>query len=353
MIRPKLPGAMVDFIHENRAYDFKRGVRERSRLRGMLMDLAGIIDVSPLARGNLVLIEPELSTETVAEVWAGAARIFRPEVLERLAMIEARSGENLELELKCHPDDLAENELKKIEKVVKKNRGETGTSVKSAPGNSVHEVLRVILARWLTEVPPTITLAQLGEETGYTYKTVRHALDKLSEHVVRLGNRGVELKSFPRSAWARLLLDTHPFRETILFRSRGEMPRTPGSLLKRFKKIPGDEVENVGIGGVEGARSYAPDLDLIGLPRLDFTIHCPDSEPDLQFVHNLDPALEPTEDPAAPCSLAIHLLRRPRSYFQERAADPVECLLDLQEMRLEAQARQLLRSFPATKNEDF
>ena len=159
--------------------------------------------------------------------------------------------------------------------------------------------------------------------------------------------------AFPREAWARLILERDPVRETIMFWPSGEMPRTPASLLERFYKLPKGEMGTVGIGGVDGALFYAPDLDLIGLPRVDFTVHCPDGVPDLGFVRRLDPALAPVEDPMGACSLVIHLLRRPQNYFHDRFADPAECLLDLQEMRLENQARQFLRSFAATKGEDF
>jgi hypothetical protein len=50
----------------------------------------------------------------------------------------------------------------------------------------------------------------------------------------------------------------------------------------------------------------------------------------------------------------IHALRRAESLFQPGEdglpwADPVECLLDLHEARLESQALEFLNSFPATK----
>jgi hypothetical protein len=53
-------------------------------------------------------------------------------------------------------------------------------------------------------------------------------------------------------------------------------------------------------------------------------------------------------------SLVIHALRRAESLFQPGEdglpwADPVECLLDLHEARLESQALEFLNSFPATK----
>lgn len=352
-VRIDPPGVIVDLIADGRAYEFKRGIRERSRLRGVLMDLAQIVASSPLARGNLVLIEPEMSSETIAEVWSGAEQIFRPEVIGRLAMIEARFEGGHELQLRWHPADLPDGESGRIEEAVRKHRKRLGNSAKSTPGHSGHEVLRVLLTRWMNVANPTVTLAQLGEETGYTYKTVRQALDKLSKHLVRFGHRGVELQSFPRDAWARLLLESDSVRETIRFSTKGEMTRTPAAMLKRFYAIPKNETNHVGIGGIEGARFYDPELDLAGQPRLDFTVHCPEGDPDLNFIRQLDPSLSPVETRDGASSLVVHLLRRPRNYFDNGFADPVECLLDLQEMRLDGQARQFLRSFPAVKGDDF
>jgi hypothetical protein len=71
-------------------------------------------------------------------------------------------------------------------------------------------------------------------------------------------------------------------------------------------------------------------------------------EPDI--VDQLDPALEVTKDRLEPTTLVIHAIRREVSFFEVRPqginiADPVECLLDLHEMRLEPQAREFVRSF--------
>jgi hypothetical protein len=87
---------------------------------------------------------------------------------------------------------------------------------------------------------------------------------------------------------------------------------------------------------------------LIGTPRLDLTLHCRARQPDIGFLRQLDPALKPArrEEPAR---LVIHLLRYPHRFSETDAdgilwADPVECLLDLHEMRLESQALEFLQA---------
>lgn len=346
-----LPGVVVNLIADGRAYEFKRGVRERSRLRGMLLDLANIVATSPLTRGNLVLIEPELSSEAISDAWASVKEVFRTDLVERLAMVEAR-GRGCNGELIFFPADLPEKEKERIAKLIEQRLEVAPPPPSQSPGNSTYEVLRILMLRWLIQIGP-LTIKELGEQAGYTYKPIRLALDGLRKHVFKHSRRGFELISFPREAWARLVLDAPALRGTIRFTTRGDHGRTPEALLKRFYRLGLEDAPGVAIGGVEGARHWAPNLDLLGLPRLDLTMHCPTGSPDLSFVRKLDPALVPATDRDSSSSLAIHLLHRKASYFAERFADPVECLLDLLEMRLEAQARQLLRSFTSTQGEDF
>src|ERR1035441_5002791 len=97
-----------------------------------------------------------------------------------------------------------------------------------------------------------------------------------------------------------------------------------------------------GGNGCVGAKHYQPSLDLVGNPRLDLSIHSGRKTADLSFVERLDPGLERTARRDESPTLVIHTIRRAESLFQPGEdglswADPVECLLDLQEARLEYQ----------------
>jgi len=101
------------------------------------------------------------------------------------------------------------------------------------------------------------------------------------------------------------------------------------------------------IGGVLGAKYYYPNLDLVGTPRLDLSLHCPGKRLNLDFIERLDPALKRVEDPLAPANVVVHAVRQADAQFTPREgglawADPVECLFDLHEARLELQAGQFL-----------
>ncbi len=128
-----------------------------------------------------------------------------------------------------------------------------------------------------------------------------------------------------------------------------DKPRSASSLAERLQQL---RPEGVAIGGVLGARHHDPELDLMGLPRLDVSVLSPDREADIAFVRRLDPAFEATSDPTEPTRLVVHFVRHRASLFEADAsglpwADPVECLLDLHEARLEPEAADFVRALKA------
>ena len=130
------------------------------------------------------------------------------------------------------------------------------------------------------------------------------------------------------------------------FADRSGQPRSASSLAERLREL---RPRGAAVGGVLGARHHHPGLDLAGLPRLDVSVHCPGRSADVSFVRRLDPALEVTSDPTEPARLVVHFVRHEESLFEIPAhglpwADPVECLMDLHEARLEPQAAELARS---------
>ena len=74
-------------------------------------------------------------------------------------------------------------------------------------------------------------------------------------------------------------------------------------------------------------------------------MHAPSRRVDLEFVRAMDPGLAPAEPHGRPARLALHFLRRRKTFFETGGrgvpwADPVECLLDLYEAGLDVQAKQ-------------
>jgi hypothetical protein len=202
------------------------------------------------------------------------------------------------------------------------------------------EVLLVMLHQWLAGKGP-MTSKWLEDTVGCNYRTVVSAIDGLGQVVSRRSDRSVSLENFPEQDWGRLLANVRRIRSTILFADVSDQPRSTQSLLQRFLNL---ELKDIAVGGVMGAKQHDPDLDIVGSPRLDLCVHCPDNKVDLGFVQRLDPGLERMQTPRQPARLAIHFIRRRDPLFKRGddgllCADPVECLLELYHGRLDQQAR--------------
>jgi hypothetical protein len=171
--------------------------------------------------------------------------------------------------------------------------------------------------------------------------------------ITRRPDRRLELREFPRHEWSRLLTISDEARSTMRFADRAGQPRSASSLVERLQEL---RPRGVAIGGVLGARHFHPEFDLMGLPRLDVSVHCPERQADVAFVRRLDPALDATSDPAEPARLVVHFVRHREPLFEPEPgalpwADPAECLLDLHEARLEPQAAEFVRALAARSHE--
>jgi hypothetical protein len=205
------------------------------------------------------------------------------------------------------------------------------------------EVVRVLLHQWLAGSGP-LTSAWLAETVGCSYRTVAAAIASLGPAITRSRDRSVELGSFPREAWRDLVATTRTARSTVLYADLSGQPRSVEYLAQKVQQLMRADIA---VGGVIGALQYCPSLDIVGAPRLDVCVHAPLPAVEPLPIEQLDPGLVESVDPRAPARLAVHFLRRRTSFFRDagngaRWADPVECLLDLQEARLDMQAEQLL-----------
>lgn len=204
-------------------------------------------------------------------------------------------------------------------------------------------VEKLLVWAWLTRRGP-LTRKWLERTAGCTYPTVAAVVKRLGSAIHRHPDRRIELKNVPREEWGRLLALSGEARSVMRFADSSGQPGTAAALLQRLGKLAPREVA---VGGVAGARRYNAELDLVGLPRVDLSVHAPERDADIGFVRRLDPALKQTTDPGDPAQLVLHFVRHEDPLFTPNPAglpwaDPVECILDLHEARLEAQALGLL-----------
>jgi hypothetical protein len=330
-----LPGFHADAVRGNTVYEVLRDARDARRLRTSVMDMARIASVKSECRAVLVLDEPRITEPRLREEWEGAASVIRPSLFSRLSMMIRQSERWTGIPIPPEPGEQALlNEI-------------LGHEFSRQPARSAASfvVLKVLLHHWLTDGKP-LTTEWLTVRTGYSYPTVANVLRSLGGLIERQSDRRIRLRWFPKEEFARLVAVGDRERATVRFADRSGQPRSPQAHLQRLETLnpPG-----LAIGGVLGAKHFFADLDLVGVPRLDLSQHCPNRYLDLGFVEKLDPALKRVEDPLEPASVAVHVVGHADSLFTPRKgglhwADPVECLLDLHEARLEAQAAQFLEA---------
>ena len=330
----------------NTLIEVKSGVDAARNLRMGLIQLAyALIESGPSQKGILVLADPKVTFTRLEKEWHYAQGALRPDVLERLSLVIFKDGQfhgfpkDPEFEIRLKLEQVVRHQIK-LERE-HQHRGE-----------AYYEILKILIRQWLLNHGP-VTTDWLARTAGYSYPTVASSLKRLGKTIKRRTDRRIELAHFPRDEWSELVAVSERARSTIRFTDRSGQPRSPESLLKRLQKI---ERPNIAVGGVFGAKHYQPSLDLVGNPRLDLTIHnSTHSRTDLSFVDRLDPALRGEEDSRAPANLVIHFLRRHDSLFDGgpdgiKWADPVECLIDLHEARLEPQAREFLHFFTSRRS---
>lgn len=291
------------------------------------------------------MVHPRVTRERLEAEWDSARKTFRPEILARLSVaVILPDGKQFGF-----PHDPSSGVRASLRRFAEADARDIRLTRLRPPDYSFI-IPKLLVHEWMMNRSP-VTTRRLMQLAGCTYPTAAAALKRLGTLIVRASNRRVELREFPRGEWRRLLAMDADTRSVIVFADRSGQPRTPEALLRRLGKA---WPRGVAVGGVIAARHYYPDLDLHGTPRLDLSVHCPGNEVDLAFVERLDPGLKRRMDADETAHLALHFVRHADPLFRPGAdgldlADPVECLLDLHEARLESQAHDFLQSLVAKR----
>ncbi|MBI4702992.1 MAG: hypothetical protein HY744_17895 [Deltaproteobacteria bacterium] len=320
--------------------EIKSGLDAVRNLQLGILQLALALDErSRGQRALLVVAAPTMSQARLQAEWQSTVKALRRDLAGRLHLVLYDGGRFQGLPV---GHDAAF--LSKLDRLV---RHELDRGAARLPrGEVFYEILKLLVHSWMLNSGP-MTSDALAKAAGCSYPTVADALRRLGRAIARRSYRRVELAYFPKDEWAALVAVSDRVRSTMRFSDRSGQPRPPESLLRRLRSLGRSDIA---VGGVLGARHDAPELDIVGLPRLDLTVHSRESRADLSFVERLDPALRPAENRDEPVALAVHFVQRPEPLFSQAPdktlwADPVECLLDLHEARLEPQALEFLRHF--------
>ncbi len=301
-------------------------------LRDGLVAIAGQLVAHPAKRGYLLLVDPRLGASCVDAELEGFRSAMLPEVAKRMHLLTVKGGEVAKA-----PAGIPDAEFRAMLRAAHADAHDP--RAKLPPPDKQAEVLLVILHQWIQGQEP-MTSRWLEDTVGCNYRTVAAAVERLGPAVKRLSDRRITLGFFPEEQWKRILANSRKTRSTLLYADSSDQPRSPESLVRRLAAFTRTDIA---VGGVLGAKRLYPDLDIVGTPRLDLSIHAPGKAVDLAFVRKLDPALELTRDPHRPVRLALHFARREDPLFDREPnascwSSAVDCLLDLYDARLEAQA---------------
>lgn len=322
-----------------------RGAHAIRDLRSGLLELVYWLDAHPGLGGLLVLVDTRLGEDSLEKELERSRGVIRSDLIDNIEVVILNDPD--ELALIVERLNLPANDRRGLRAHIRRQLEKARR--RRIPQSAHNLVFETLVNRWLLGHGP-MTTESLIEATGFSYPPVAKALNDLDSQIKRYSDRRVELSGFPRQEWRRYVSQVERKELSRKFAFPEGLSRSPESLLKRFGK---EHAQNAALGGVHAARHYCPDLDLVGAPRLDLSLHCPSGEIDLKWIRRLDAALEPVEADAQTPQLVVWPVFRVESLFQADSkglsfADPVSCLVALHDARLESQASELVAAFEKT-----
>jgi hypothetical protein len=329
----------------NRLIEIKTGGTSSSMrsIREGLMQLAYGLHERKEATGYLVLSDTRATKQTIEDEWKCASAVLDTDIGKRIVISFEKDGEIQGITRPLDPETKTV-----IADILRKKRAQSGPHINRPDARFV--VTKVLINQWLVS-GEAMTATWIAATCGYSYPTVAKVIQGLGSLIERLPNRKIRLRSFPNDEYLRLIANSDRARATARYVDASGDQRSPDRHLRRLERL---NPKGVAIGGVYGARHYFADLDIVGAPRLDLSFHARDLEADIDFINKLDPALERTHDLSRPASVVVHHVYNANPLFAKRIeglawADPVECLLDLHDARLEMQAKQFLDALKAKR----
>lgn len=324
---PRVDSVLNEFIIE-----YKVRVSDVRVVQSAIMMLAKSLEQHDNLSGILILDDPKISKGRLNDEWENWNKVFQQSIMLKLHMVVFFEGS-----IVGKFGDVTPIEIEFLNEIQKDQKEKSDKTRRRKP-DSFFEVLRVLLIHWLHRSGP-MQINQLSKQTGFSFPTIASVLQKLEPYLKRQTYRSVELKEFPREAWFRLLASMEKVRAP-----QGFFARNPRSVEYLIDRINETSNEDIAFGGFIGASHYFPDIDLVGIHRIDLSIHNWNKSDVNEYIRGLDPGLKSVKDGQLP-QVVVHNLFRPEPFFIKSknltVADEVECLLDLHEARMEPQANEL------------
>ncbi len=303
-----------------------------NELRGTLLSLAyALLDEPVTTRAVCALTDTRLSAARIQEELARFHETSNGRYRDRLFLVLVDAAKVV--------GDLPSSEPGLDQRIVAGVAHET----KGGVGARVPQQLvkAAAIQAWVSGADQ-LRAGQLLRATGASKPTVAAAIRSLLQvNLLREAGGHYELPGeLPWQIWRRLAEEHGAQRKPVRFADPSGQARTPAAMLGRLIELQAKGVAlAVDLGGVFGAKSYDADLDITAAPRLDLCVY----DGDLDFVRRLDAGLKPTERADAKAVLVIHHTRRlhadDQALAKPRPASVLDCLADLLEIGLQAEAR--------------
>lgn len=324
---------IFDFESATAIGEIKSQPKAIRQIRDALVKLIKRLVQSQEKSAFLVLIDPQITQVSLDNELGALKEAMRPEIATRLHLVVVNQDEITGL-----PADILLPDYQLLKKKIDESVVVSGQLPRP---DMQSEVLRVLVHQWALG-RGAMTFDWLSNTVGCTYRTVAKTVNSLGTVIEKSTDQGIRLRHFPKQAWTRFISDSRKARATVNFVDRSRQPRSPESLAKRIQKLGRTDIA---IGGVLGAKHYHPKLNMVSAPRLDLTVHVDGKYTDLGFVEQLDPGLKRVDTEDQPAQLVLHFLRRREPFFNRDKngtlwADPIECLVDMLEARLDPQAEE-------------
>jgi len=320
----------------------KSGIHTARDIRSLLVTLAYAALLDPANDPMCILVDSRMTSDRLERELRMFRSVIDPQVRHRIHIVLRTQPAHYT----GIPTGLSEVQ---VEDVVRRQLASPDANLK---GSSQYTVLGLLILNWLQCGYPQTT-ESICREADASYPTVAKVLKLLDAQgvILKESDRRVSLRKFPLDMWRRWVVASTDSRKSVRFVDRSGQARSPEDLAKRLLKLHRGDVA---IGGVMGAKHHYPALDLSGSLRLDLTVHGASSA-DLTFVQRLDAALEPSQDMSERASVVVHFLTRNDSFFDIDEdgfvwADPLECMADLFDARLDSQADDMLRALIDARN---
>lgn len=311
-----------------------RELRNTRELRAETLDLAARLATNQ-SKGRITVVDPVIRKTTVQDEWDRLLPAIAADVRARMTLSIEQAAE----------DSVAKQAGDRIE---------PGILPLERP-NYRFEVLRLLLGANLENDGPQ-PLKGLIDKIGASQTPIREALAELKQaSVAHAWGRGIEVVAEEVST--ELLAKLRALPQTLRFRfERGAQIKPPAMLLQRALSLLGSSAprswNKLALSGTPVAQADAPQLNLMGMPRLDLVAHVPrdartfDSRP----LRLLDDGLELEPNVLAPAPVVITLVRAKAEFVRDaglehaRCAYPMDVFLALLDMGLREQALQYAKT---------